>query len=148
MGWAYVSICQADYWLPQVCWLTSLPNHVRLFQSAKQITGFPKYGVVMVAVRLRLCFNLPSRLLASPRHESDSAGGIECNCFNLPSRLLASPRPPVDSAPAVNVFGFNLPSRLLASPSRSLRCAAGGVDGVSICQADYWLPQGPTLLPR
>ena len=62
----YVSICQADYWLPQVLVTTAPAWYTGAFQSAKQITGFPK-----AARRARrkppTSFNLPSRLLASPR---------------------------------------------------------------------------------
>ena len=87
-----VSICKADYWLPQVP-----PNSAR-------------YS------RFR-CFNLQGRLLASPKTAACRCGKASATCFNLQGRLLASPSQvmvPVALAPFVC---FNLQGRLLASPS-------------------------------
>ena len=136
-----------------------------MFQSAKQITGFPKYGRNCFAT-LRRCFNLPSRLLASPRILGRILRASKTG-INLPSRLLASPSRLRATAHSLYFAPrFNLPSRLLASPR--LRRIGTKTEGsarfqsakqitgfpkrpidrrcccacrVSICQADYWLPQ-------
>ena len=165
-----VSICQADYWLPQVGRLQPPSPHPCYHVSICQADYWlpqdePDAGCHFDGVSVSICqadywlpqgraglrdlraecgFNLPSRLLASPRAQHRPAVVCPTKCFNLPSRLLASPsyhQPRRCERPVVR---FNLPSRLLASPSPCHYCASVVYWRVSICQADYWLPQGGT----
>ena len=209
-----VSICQADYWLPQVKvnilpaqaanlfqsakQITGFPKldaqiaaivqaHTR-FQSAKQITGFPKCGWLEAISPHWVGFNLPSRLLASPRtelglrkqdkymfqsakqitgfpkvadilgHSSPelfqsakqitgfpkfkrcSAGGIPRR-FQSAKQITGFPKATLGGLQGGASYRFNLPSRLLASPRTLHELAWLASFIVSICQADYWLPQ-------
>ena len=135
-----VSICQADYWLPQVEPDRDGAHRVIGFQSAKQITGFPKFlardvGVMGAAVSIcQADYWLPQGFSSSRRQTTP-------RCFNLPSRLLASPSTSARQFRRAIWYGFNLPSRLLASPRKSDARAFSKQQCVSICQADYWLPQ-------
>ena len=134
------------------------------FQSARQIIGFPKDDTRQRRPNCALCFNLQGRLLASPSigfdltsrdklqfqsarqiigfpKSSRSPAQARASRFNLQGRLLASPRARKSATVPSSTSCFNLQGRLLASPRRRCDQRQRGNDRVSICKADYWLPQ-------
>ena len=90
MTFIMVSICQADYWLPQ---------------------GFADDNNAV----LFLSFNLPSRLLASPRSRSPRSA-LRCSKFQSAKQITGFPKMANSIPTACRSASFNLPSRLLASP--------------------------------
>ena len=114
-GECHVSICQADYWLPQEYGSSYLQCDCKKFQSAKQITGFPKTACKWDSV-IPFGFNLPSRLLASPSSRIIRLG-TALPMFQSAKQITGFPK--FNPPPRGWHVGacFNLPSRLLASPS-------------------------------
>ena len=111
-----VSICKADYWLPQArSWCPW-----RLRRSCVSICKADYWlpQVVLLPHITKGCdsFNLQGRLLASPSPARRRRDASARTCFNLQGRLLASPR---SMRRRANPWGacFNLQGRLLASPS-------------------------------
>ena len=115
-----VSICKADYWLPQGDDATSGSAVTTVFQSARQIIGFPKQAMRLLA-RLRpgTCFNLQGRLLASPRAWALEAK-TKSRCFNLQGRLLASPRT-IHNGTSVSKYKFQSARQIIGFPKSAAR---------------------------
>ena len=117
-----VSICKADYWLPQAPGLRPRCHcrpHVSICKADYWLPQAEQCQQERSAIR---CFNLQGRLLASP---------------SLTRGQLVS-----------HEESFNLQGRLLASPSDGYLGRLRRRAHVSICKADYWLPQAHFCAPH
>ena len=110
-----VSICKADYWLPQARWRVRVVAGANKFQSARQIIGFPK-GVVAVHTI-----------------------GIQ-PVFQSARQIIGFPKPPTDLSPQIRAM-FQSARQIIGFPKFRRRCHRPRARYVSICKADYWLPQ-------
>ena len=162
-----VSICKADYWLPQVPLLRSRAPRPQQFQSARQIIGFPKgldrnrrgrdsshvsickadYWLPQVAMHAPgwLCrrpFQSARQIIGFPKVAFAVSASVDA-LFQSARQIIGFPKVVEFAHANDGGASFNLQGRLLASP-RSLSCCRDLLSFVSICKADYWLPQAYT----
>ena len=116
---AMVSICKADYWLPQAQY--DKPNTVE-----------------------DRSFNLQGRLLASPSSWFIASSSLLLRSFNLQGRLLASPSTIIICFCRA-IAKFQSARQIIGFPKLELTYGRNGWHPVSICKADYWLPQAARL---
>ena len=158
----WVSICQADYWLPQERLCTAAIPRIERFNLPSRLLASPRYRA-WARSRAHSGFNLPSRLLASPRAAAPwvtvslamfqsakqitgfpkaalSLTDIQTQRFQSAKQITGFPKRRFQPS-NVRRIEFQSAKQITGFPKHSCASLLIALKVVSICQADYWLPQ-------